>query len=71
MATVGRRVAELRRQRGLSQEALAGLLDRDPRWLARIEAGGQNVTIRTLVRLANALDVHAADLLRAGRREGA
>lgn len=63
--TVGRRVAQLRRTRGWTQERMAERLDCTVQWLSRIEGGGENVTIDTLVTLANVLGVGAVELLTA------
>jgi transcriptional regulator with XRE-family HTH domain len=60
---VGRRVAELRRERGLTQEELAERLGIAPNNLQRIELGMQNLTMRSLVRLANELGVGLARLV--------
>jgi UDP-N-acetylglucosamine 1-carboxyvinyltransferase len=54
---VGRRIAELRRHRGWTQEQLAERLGIQANNLQRIELGMQNLTLRTLVRLANGLGV--------------
>jgi len=53
---VGRRVAELRRERGLTQEALATRLRATMQWVQQIEYGA-NLTLYSLARVANALDV--------------
>jgi len=58
---IGCRVRELRRTAGLTQQALADLLDVEPREVRRIEAGG-NTTVFTLVRVAQALDAPVASL---------
>jgi transcriptional regulator with XRE-family HTH domain len=60
---VGRRVAELRQELGLTQERFAENLGVHPRYLARIERGGQNLTLHRLVWLAGHLGVHASDLM--------
>jgi transcriptional regulator with XRE-family HTH domain len=59
---VGRRIGELRRDRGWTQEKAAERMKLEVRDLQRIEAG-VNVTLRTLVRLANALGVRTRSLL--------
>jgi transcriptional regulator with XRE-family HTH domain len=64
---VGRRVAELRADLGLTQEALAERLRMDPNNLQRIELGRQNLTIRTLVRVSGCLGVPVRDLFDAPR----
>ena len=62
LQTVGRRIAELRRDEGLTQEQFAALLEVSEQYLRRIELGSQNVTLKTLANVANALDVDVAKL---------
>lgn len=50
------RLADVRRERGITQEALAAKLEIAPRNLQRIEAG-QNLTLKTLWRIGRALGV--------------
>lgn len=52
---VGRRVAEIRREKGLTQQALATKLKATMQWVQQIEYGA-NLTLFSLARLANALD---------------
>lgn len=59
---VGRRVAEIRQQAGLSQEALAERLGLSVQYVSRVELG-TNLTLASLVKLANTLRVTVADLL--------
>ena len=54
---VGRRVAELRTERGWTQEALAERLGVSIQYLRRIELGQTHVTVPKLVELANTLRV--------------
>ena len=65
---VGRRLAEERRRLGLTQEALAEKLGVSAKYLQRIEAGRQNLTLGSLVTLARALGQQALDLLRPPRK---
>jgi len=60
--SIARRVAELRAERGLTQTTLAERIGVASQSIHRIEQGEQNLTIRMMVRLANALDVHVLDL---------
>lgn len=53
---LGLRILELRKERDLTQEALAEKLDIDARELRRLESG-DNTTVHTLVNLASAFDV--------------
>lgn len=62
LKNLGRRVAELRIGRGLTQEALAERLDKDLRYVQQIEGGRQNVTVRTAASVARALRVPIAEL---------
>jgi len=59
---IGRRVAELRIERGLTQEAFSVVLRSTVQWVSQVEAG-RNLTIHTLAKIANALDVTVAELL--------
>lgn len=60
---VTRRISEIRREKGITQEELASRLGTATRNVQRIEAG-QNVTLHTLAKIANALDVDPGELLR-------
>lgn len=64
---VGRRIAELRRERGWTQETFAERLGLQANNLQRIELGMQNLTIRSLVRLANGLSVSLGALFEVPR----
>ena len=63
------RIRQLRRERGLSQAKLAVMADMDPATLNRLEQGKGNPNLRTLERVAEALDVEVAELL--GKASGA
>jgi transcriptional regulator with XRE-family HTH domain len=67
LRSVGRRIAELRRDHGLTQEQLGARLQVSEQYLRRIELGSQNVTLRTLANVANALRVDVAALFEAPR----
>jgi transcriptional regulator with XRE-family HTH domain len=74
ISSVGHRVAELREAAGLTQQQLADASGMDPANLRPIEAGRRNMTLKTLVSLANALRCSIEDLLvptkRPARRAG-
>lgn len=55
---VGANVRRLRKERGLSQESLAGDAGLAMRHLGRIERGEGNPTVAILARLAAVLGVH-------------
>ncbi len=63
LRAVGRRVADARRSRGLTQEQLAARLGIASKNLQRIEHGRQNLTLGTLLTLAQSLDTEPVSLL--------
>ena len=59
----GQRLRELRRERGLSQEALGGRADLDLTYVGGIERGERNPSLVNICRLAGALGVEPSVLL--------
>jgi DNA-binding XRE family transcriptional regulator len=59
---VGRRVAELRTGLHLTQDQLASSAGVSVKYVQRIEAGTENLTVLSLVRLANLLKVEVGAL---------
>lgn len=57
-------VKDLRQQRQLSQEALGFATTLDRAFISQLENGHKQPTLLTIFRLAKALDVSAAELLR-------
>ncbi len=60
---VAKRIAAARRTRGWTQQELAERLDIATRNLQRIEGGRQNLTLETIERIAEQLDLSATALL--------
>jgi ribosome-binding protein aMBF1 (putative translation factor) len=60
---VGRRIGELRARAGLTQAQLAEAVAMTVTNYQRIEAGTQNLTLRTMGRIARVLGVQVVDLL--------
>lgn len=61
---VGDRIAAYRKRRGLSQEALAGLVGMSRSWLSQVERGLRQVDrLSTLANLAAVLRVDVAELV--------
>lgn len=54
---IGRRIKELRKSKGLSQEELAEKAETSPNYLSRMERGTENPTLDMLIKLSNALEV--------------
>ena len=61
-------MAELRADRALTQEKLAERAELSARYIQRVEAGGENLTLLTLLRLAEALEVEPAEFLQQALR---
>ena len=61
---VGRRVAELRERAGLTQDQLAERLGNSVKYVQRVEHGGDNLTIKTLLKWAKGLGVRWRELCR-------
>lgn len=63
MGQVGRRIAELRAARRLTQEAVAATLGVSLKYYQRVEWGRENVTLESLARIAAALRLPPSSLL--------
>lgn len=63
---VGRRIRELRVRAGLTQADLAGRIGMPSKYLAGVEAGVRNVTLRNLERLSQGLRVTPRELMAPG-----
>lgn len=60
--SLGRRIAELREGRAWTQQAFADRLGVTLKYVQRLEAGSENLTIVTMVHVANALGAKVASL---------
>ena len=58
----GGRVRELRKQKGLSQEALALACDLDRTYVGGVERGERNISLVNIQKIAEALGVSAREL---------
>lgn len=58
----GARVRQLRKERGLSQEALALRCDLDRSYVGAVERGERNVSLANIHRIADALGVSPSAL---------
>ena len=65
----GRRLRELRQSRNLTQEALAEAADLSGNYISDLELGLKVPSLTIIVRLSQALDIAASDLLTAFTRE--
>lgn len=63
LVSFGEKVRKIRKEKGLSQEALADLADIDRSYMGHIERGNQNITITKMHQIAEALEVPVQELL--------
>ncbi|WP_369525835.1 helix-turn-helix domain-containing protein [Neptunomonas phycophila] len=62
LISFGQRVRELRKNRGLSQEAMAALAGVDRSYMGHIERGEKNITLTKIYQISDALEIEVADL---------
>jgi len=58
---IGDRIRELRKVKGLSQEALANLAEVDRTYMTKVETGKKNVTVKILEKIIIALETDFGD----------
>jgi len=69
----GARVRELRKAKGLSQEAFADLCGLDRTYMGGIERGERNVALKNIEVIAKALGITLSELMQgldSGKRDG-
>lgn len=64
LESIGRKIANLRASRELSQEDLAGLAEVNRGYISRIENGHVAFSIPVLLKIATALDISPDKLLK-------
>lgn len=62
LANLGKRIVQLRKEKGIRQVDLSFNSDIDDGSLRKIEKGKINLTAKTLVKIARGLDVEVKDL---------
>lgn len=65
--TLGKRIRELRKKKGYSQEQLADRADLHRTYIGSIERGEQNVSIDNITKVSKALEVKIVDLFLSDR----
>ncbi len=63
LKTIGKNIVKLRKMRKLTQEDLCGIAQIDRSYLSELENGKMNVTIKSLVTIAHALECELEDLI--------
>ena len=63
MSEIGERIRHLRKSRGLSVRALAGMADLSPSFVSQLERGLTNASIPALLRITGALGISTGALL--------
>ncbi len=66
---IGKRIKELRKLKGLSQEQLSEKAEITPNYLSRIERGTENPTLDMLIKLAIALDIDMVEMFDFGHKK--
>ena len=61
---VGKRIQELRKEKNLSQQDLAAKCNFEKSNMSRLEAGGVNMTLSTMEKVSQALEVEMIELFR-------
>lgn len=64
LVALGEAIRRLRLSKDISQEKLALLAEVDRSYVGRVERGDNNVAVLTLARLASALDISIAKLMK-------
>lgn len=54
---IGRKIAEVRKQKGLTQKHIATKMYRTPQWLSNIEREERSISADVLAQVANILEV--------------
>tara|TARA_Y100000782_G_C10155224_1_gene253299 strand:+ start:811 stop:1020 length:210 start_codon:yes stop_codon:yes gene_type:complete len=62
LVAFGQKIRSIRKEKGLSQEALAALADIDRSYMGHIERGEKNITLTKIYQIAKALDVRPSFL---------
>lgn len=68
---IGKNIAKLRKDSGMTQEDLSGMAEVDRGFISNIESGKANVSIKTLVIIAQCLETSLAELVVESREKPA
>lgn len=59
---IGKRIKELRTHRKMKAQELASLCNLEKSHMSRIESGGQNLTLKMLLKISTALEIDMQEL---------
>jgi len=60
---LGKKIALIRKEQGLTQKDLGFAINVEESAIGRIEGGGTNPTLKTILRIAKALNTSASELI--------
>ncbi len=60
----GKKLKELRKKTGLSQEKFAYKIDMDRTYYASVESGKHNISLKNIKKIADGLDIPLSDLFK-------
>lgn len=60
--TFGRKLAEIRAKKGISQEKLAEMIEYSPNHISKLELARTNPSFELLIKISNALDIELKEL---------
>lgn len=63
MITFGKRVREVRKSKGISQERLAEMAGIDRSYMGNIERGEKNITLKKVYEICDALNIEIRDVV--------
>ena len=61
---LGKRIKELRLEKGLSQEKFSLLIEMDRTYFASVESGKRNISIKNIEKIAKGLDITLEELFK-------
>lgn len=61
---LGKRIREIRKNRGYSQEKFALLINMDRTYLASVEAGKRNISIKNIKKITDGLKISLEELFK-------
>ncbi len=64
LTAFGRRVREIRKEKGLSQEQLSFKTDLHRTYIGMIERAEKNITLVNIEKIANALEINISELVK-------